>query len=398
MKVALLARAAHPLHAPGGMERAVYLLAKHLRAQGADVTLFTRPGRDLDLFPGRVVTVRYARWPAGAHGRVLDRTLNYPPFAVAVGARVAEEVRAGGFDVVDAQGLMALGYGRERRKHRDLKAPLVMNPQGMEEHKTTGVKAMALARLRRLSREAASLADVVIATDEATKHEVPKHLGVPARRVRVIPNGVDLEEIARLTPRDTLSSAFDVVPWASRRRFVFISVGRIEAYKGFVDTAEALRRAAPAFNDTWGWIVVGDGPLKHDLRAQCRDLGENVLFAGRVSDEALHALYAGADVFVHPTRFEGSSLVTLEAMAHGLPIVASRAGGIPDKVEHGRNGFLVEPGDVEALAQSLVRIAGDATLRKAMGAASRARVEAFAWPRVAERVLALYDELLKARA
>lgn len=397
MKVALLARSAHPLHAPGGMERAVYLLAKHVRAKGVEVTLFTRPGKDLELFPGRVVTTRYARWPAGAHGRVLDRTLNYPPFSLAVGERVAAGVRAGAFDVVDAQGLMALGYGRERKKHRELKAPLVMNPQGMEEHKTTGVKAVALARLRRLSREAASYADAVVATDDATKHEVPEHLAVPERRVRVIPNGVDLDEIARLTPKDTLAAAFDVVPWASRRRIVFISVGRIEAYKGFVDTAEALRRATPALQDTWGWIVVGDGPLKHDLRAQCRDLGENVLFTGRVGDEALHALYAGADIFVHPTRFEGSSLVTLEAMAHGLPVVATRAGGIPDKVEDGRSGVLVEPGDVEALASALLRVARDAELRKRMGAAAREKVEAFAWPRIADRVIALYDELLRAR-
>ena len=70
-----------------------------------------------------------------------------------------------------------------------------------------------------------------------------------------------------------------------------------------------------------------------------------------MGDGVLHALYARADVFVHATRYEGSSLVTLEAMAHGLPVVATRAGGIPDKVVDGETGRLVAPGDVDALAR-----------------------------------------------
>lgn len=397
MKVALLSRGAHPLHPPGGMERAVYLLAKHLQGEGLDVTLFTRPGKNAEAFPGRVVTTPYGRWPLGRHGSVVDRTFNYPHFSNTVGDVVAKAVGRGEIDIVDAQGLMALGYGKARARNASLLAPLVMNPQGMEEHRAQGLKGVALRRLRLLSRKAAQLSDVVIATDNATKDDVPRLLNVAPSKVRVVPNGIDLVEIERLKFKDNFVAAFDTIPWASERRTIFLSVGRIEAYKGFVDTAHALRRAAPAFADTWGWIIVGDGPLRLQLKKECAPFGDNVRFAGRVNDDTLHAIYSASDVFCHPTHFEGSSLVTLEAMAHGLPIVATRAGGIPDKVVSGENGVLVNPGDIEGLAKAFVDLTRDKVRRQAMGKKSLERVTEFAWPKVAKRVVALYEELLRKR-
>jgi glycosyltransferase involved in cell wall biosynthesis len=397
MKVALLSRSAHPLHPPGGMERAVYSLAKHLRALGVDVTLFTRPGKNPEAFPGRVVTVKYQRFHVGPHGRVLDRTFNYPTFSVLMGREVAARVRAGEIDVVDAQGLTALGYGRERLKDHALRAPLVMNPQGMEEHHVRGFKALALSRLKQLSKEAAQLADCVIATDEATKEDVPRLLEVDPRRVRVIPNGVDLEELRALTPEDALPFTFEVLPWMSMRRPLFISVGRLETYKGFADSLEAFRRAAPSLPPDWGWLVVGEGPSRSSLQSSSADLKDHVQFTGRVGEQTLHALYAGSDVFLHPTRFEGSSLVTLEAMAHGLPVIATRAGGIPDKVKDGVNGYLVNPGDVEALSGAIVKMAKAPEDMARMSRESIQLLEPFLWPHIAKRVIAQYERLLQER-
>jgi glycogen synthase len=123
-------------------------------------------------------------------------------------------------------------------------------------------------------------------------------------------------------------------------------------------------------------------------------MARHVHFAGRVPDSLLHALYERADVFVHPTLYEGSSLVTLEAMAHGRAVVATRAGGIPDKVQDGVTGLLVEPGDRAGLASALGAIAPDRPRREAMGKAGRRRVvEAFAWNVLIDRTLALYEEL-----
>jgi len=379
------------------MERAVYALAKHLRAEGVDVTLFTRPGKNPEAFPGHVVMVKYQSYRVGPHGKVLDRTINYPTFSSLMGRMVAERVRGGDIDVVDAQGLSALGYGRERAKDPSLEAPLVMNPQGMEEHHVRGFKALALGPLKRLSKEAAQLADCVIATDEATKGDVPRLLEVDAAKVQVIPNGVDLEELRALTPEDAMPFAFEVLPWMSTRRPLFVSVGRIETYKGFADSLEAFKRASPSLPRSWGWLVVGEGPLRQSLQVAASGMKDHIQFTGRVGEQTLHALYAGSDVFLHPTRFEGSSLVTLEAMAHGLPVIATRAGGIPDKVKDGENGFLVDPGDVEALSAAIVKIANSPGEIERMGQGSIQLLEPFLWPRIARRVIAQYERLLEKR-
>ena len=119
------------------------------------------------------------------------------------------------------------------------------------------------------------------------------------------------------------------------------------------------------------------------------------MMPGRLDDARLHAWYEAADLFVHPTLYEGSSLVTLEAMAHRAPIVATRAGGLPDKVRPGENGWLVTPGDERELAGVLHMALQDASRLASYGDRSRAIVEReFAWPGVAAATIALYSRLL----
>jgi glycosyltransferase involved in cell wall biosynthesis len=124
-----------------------------------------------------------------------------------------------------------------------------------------------------------------------------------------------------------------------------------------------------------------------------------VVRAGRRSEGELHALYAICDAFVHATRYEGSSLVTLEAMAHARPVVATRAGGIPDKVVPEETGWLVEPGDVAGLRAALLECARDPERRVRFGRAGFERLrERFLWPGIARRTVALYEHLLEERA
>ena len=398
MRVALLSRAAHPLHEPGGMERAVYELARQLQRRGVEVVLFTRPATRGGEFPGEVVTVDYG--PEAGHGRALDRTLRYPRFSARLAESVAHQVRAGRVDVVDAQGLTALGYGRLRRGDGSLRAPLVMNPQGMEEHHASGAKRLALTRLRALSREAAGLADRVIATDESTRDDVRRLLGIDAARVVVIPNGVDSQAVRAATPADARRFVHGALPALESAAPLFLSVGRLERYKGFGDALEAFRcaHARGALPPAWAWAVAGEGPERERLQRRAAGLGGHVHILGRVDETLLHALYARAEAFVHAPRYEGSSLVTLEAMAHGLPVIATRAGGLPDKVVEGVTGHLVAAQDVAGLARAIERIAASDEERHAMGRRGAALVEErFSWPRVVDRVLALYQELLQPR-
>jgi glycogen synthase len=374
------------------MERAVYELARHLQAKGVETTLLTRPRTEDGAFPGRVVEVPYGA--SRRHGSVLDRTLRYPRFAVRLGEAVAGLVRDRAIDLVDAQGLTALGYARRRRADPSLRAPLLMNPQGMEEHRTRGLKRLALTRLRALSREAARLSDRVVATDESTRADVTRLLGVETGRVVVLPNGIDPDAVAAATPADPRAFVEAAVPALRDTELLLLSVGRLEAYKGFGDVQAALGRlqAQGALPGRWRWAVAGAGALPPADAA----LASHVVALGRVPEALLHALYARADLFVHATRFEGSSLVTLEAMAHGAAVVATRAGGIPDKIADGVSGRLVDPGDVPALAEAIGALAHDPAERRRLGGAARQVVRArFAWPVLVERTIALYEDLLR---
>jgi glycosyltransferase involved in cell wall biosynthesis len=117
--------------------------------------------------------------------------------------------------------------------------------------------------------------------------------------------------------------------------------------------------------------------------------------AGRLEDAALHAWYEAASIFVHPTQYEGSSIVTLEAMSHRRPVVATTAGGLPDKVRDGETGWLVPPGDAPALERAVRTAMGAGTTLGTMGAAGRALVDAeFSWDRSADRMLGVFEELV----
>jgi glycogen(starch) synthase len=401
VNLAILARSAHPLHDPGGLERAVYHSAKHLAARGLRVTLVTRPPTRAGAFPTPVRIVGYGGLPLGRHGSVPDRLIHYPLFARRCGAAAAELVRCGGADVVVAHGITAWGFGRLRAVDPALRVPLMMNPHGLEEHKARGLKALALSPLKALSRRSARLADCVIATDDSLKAEIRSLLGVGPERIVLVPNGVDLDEIDQVTPRDASAAVARALPAVRGAAPLFLSVGRLEPYKGVSDLLEAFRRLHDrgGLPPDWAWVVVGDGPLASTLdQLSQTPLAKHVVRAGRLPDSVLHALYAVADLFVHTTRYEGSSLVTLEAMAHALPVVATAVGGIPDKVVDGVTGLLVPPRDVSGLADAIDSLAHDPARRRAMGAAGRTRVrERFAWPAIAEVMSGILEGLTRER-
>jgi glycosyltransferase involved in cell wall biosynthesis len=143
----------------------------------------------------------------------------------------------------------------------------------------------------------------------------------------------------------------------------------------------------------------GDGAERAALEAQRAALGldARVRFLGRVDDVA--ELLAGADVCVMPSRHEGLGVAALEAMAAGVPVVASRVGGLPEAVVDGATGCLVAPDDASALADALGRLVADRDLRRALGAAGAARVRArFSMDAMAAGTLAVYRRLAESGA
>lgn len=125
---------------------------------------------------------------------------------------------------------------------------------------------------------------------------------------------------------------------------------------------------------------------------------KDVIFTGRVPDEEVPRYYRSAHIFCAPnTGAESQGIVLLEAMASGLPIVASRIPGFAEVLQDGRQGFLVPPGDAHALAQALYRLLSDPPLRESMGQEGLRTASCYAWDHIVQRVLAYYRQVMQVR-
>jgi glycosyltransferase involved in cell wall biosynthesis len=226
--------------------------------------------------------------------------------------------------------------------------------------------------------------DAVIAVSEADARFLAQEYGVPRKRLTVVPNGIELDRFER--------SGSDLR--AARRRFAlpeaaaFIVgfVGALEPKKGVLDLLAAGGAAGIE-----GLVVAlaGDGSLGPTLEAAARECGVRLCAPGPVDD--VPAFLAALDAFTLPSHQEAMPLALLEAMASALPIVATRVGGIPELIEDGATGLLVEPRRPDQLATALARLAVDRGLGARLGMAARDRVErAGSAERMVQNTLAVY--------
>jgi glycosyltransferase involved in cell wall biosynthesis len=409
LRVAMLARAVWPLHGYGGIERHIYHLTTHLVKRGLDVTLFVQDSTDttgLAMLRAQM-RVELARYdytsPFMRPNSIIGRQINYPRYTLAQGAEVVRRVRNGEFDIVHSQGLCAFGYGWHRRHQRDLaRVPFFANPHGLEEYRTPDWrKWLAYAPFRWMYTKGHQLADYVIATDACTAPDLPKYLDVNPSQVVVIPSAIDISEnLAPIRPERVQQMR---QRFGANDELMILSVSRLERNKGYHLLAQALQQAMqqqllPA---TWRWVLVGDGKERSALATQVHQLGiaNHVTFAGRLNDDDLQNLYAAADFFVHPTLYEGSSLVTLEAMIHQRPVLATAAGGIPDKIFNNVNGILIPPGNTAALFDGLSHMLVARPHWPRWGAAGAAIVrQQFDWSVVARQTHDAYIEALSSRS
>ncbi len=378
MRVLVVSRSAYPLHGYGGLERHVGQAIEFLKNRGTEVTLLTRPPTvgGARTAAQHEVHVPYARFPFRP-GTLLDRNTNYLLWVWSL-ARILRELEPSRhLDVIYGHGLAGiagpLASGR-------LGALTCLNPHGLEEFRTPGAaKRLAYWPSRMLERAYAPRCGAVIATDEALLPVVSRCLIVKQERIAVVPNAVDLESI------DVRIAACG--PSHRHRHGItrIVCTGRLERNKG----QAVLVRAVAGLPDT-ELILVGDGSQRSALASLISKLGlrGRVSLAGNLTDLEMTALYLSADIYCQPSLYEGSSIAVLEAMAHGLPVVAARTGGLPDKVIPGRTGFLVDPGSTEQLAQALAVLRDDPELRAAMGRNGRELVRSkYSWHVVGTRLL-----------
>ncbi len=220
-------------------------------------------------------------------------------------------------------------------------------------------------------------------------------VGVPPERVTQIYNGVDT---GRFRPREGARVLLGPPGFMRGDEIVIGSVGRLAAVKDFPTLIRAffrMMRFEPALRDRLRLVIVGDGPE----RAKCEDLlvaknlGRHVWLAGE-RDEVAEML-RGFDVFALPSLGEGISNTILEAMASGLPVVATRVGGNPELVEEGVTGALVPPGQPDVMAQALLKYAAKRERIESHGRTARLRTEVrFSMQAMVEAYLDVYDAVL----
>ena len=233
--------------------------------------------------------------------------------------------------------------------------------------------------------------DGVIAISEAIA-EVLRHAGVEGARIRVIRLGIDCEQfgapgVDRAVLRETWGAAAE--------DFVVFTAAVLVVRKGHAVLLDAVERLVHE-GLPMHWVICGTGPLRADLEAQvgARGLVRHVTFTGFSADVA--GLLPGADVFVLPSLHEGLGIAAMEAMAAGLPVVATRVGGLPEIVVEDETGLLVPPQDTAALSAALRRIASNPAWSRQLGARGRQRAFAhFTSAAMVRDVEGYYYELLR---
>lgn len=310
---------------------------------------------------------------------VLDRR---PGIDLACARRLGALARAEGVDVMHAHQYSPFFYAGLSRFPRR-RPPVLFTEHGRAFPDLTGRSHRPVNRL--LLRGG----DRVIGVGRAVRQVLIDKEGLPAGRVEVVYNGIDTAAYAGSGRRDEVRRELGLGP----DDFVMMFVARLDPIKDHATALRALARVAAVRGDA-KLVVVGEGPSAEAVAGEVArlGLGDRVLMAGVRTDVA--RLLEGADATVLTSLSEGIPLSLIEAMAAGLPVVATRVGGVPEVVEEGVTGYLAPSGDDAGLADALLRLAADPELRGRLGRAGRARAEAvFSESRMHDAYCLAYDAM-----
>lgn len=207
----------------------------------------------------------------------------------------------------------------------------------------------------------------IITVSRALKHDLVLNYKITPEKIVPIYNGIDLAKYDQLPSRDLAREFYGIKP----ETLVIGTVARMAPQKGLKYLIDAAAKICNHSNGTSPdilFVIAGDGPLKPELERFAVDIGvrDKVLFPGYIDD--INGLFACLDIFVIPSIAEGLSITTIEAMAAGLPVIASRVGGLPELVTEGVTGLLIQPRNTTALAIAINSLVNDRGMRVQLGA------------------------------
>ena len=395
-RVAFIAYHACPLAAPGqaksgGMNVYVRELARALGERGRPVDVFTRThaGNEvaIEQITPMVRVIHLPGGPADAPMESLSRHL--PEFQTAMAA-FQREHRID-YGIVHSHYWLSGCAGQVFAEEQDIPHAVTFHTLGLIKMQSRAGEAEPEER-QHAERALMASARRIIAFSSHERNAMVNLYGADPRRIVLAPCGVDLS-LFRPMEQERARGILGL-----NGEKVFLYVGRLEPLKGL-----ELLLQLPAHIDTCEKIrvlVVGGGPGEQEevdrLRSLAKTLNVDEVFdfVGMVDQGDLPVYYNAADVCVVPSYYESFGLTALESMACGTPVVASRVGGLPNVVQHGRTGYLQSWRCPEAFADSLEMIVSSPSLRQSMGRAARLRAEGMGWDRVAAKISEAYDVLL----
>lgn len=396
VRIAVISAHTSPLARPGGNKAGglnVYVveLARQLVKRGCEVDIFSRTS---DLSQPEVTVMspglRAIHLRAGPRRYLAPETMlqHIPAFSEQV-LRFAEEEGLG-YDLIHSHYWLSGLAGEELKRAWDV--PHVTMFHTLGEIKNRASVSMKETDLR-ISAEAGIIAGVdrVVCATEQERAMIRQLYNADPAKVRVIPLGVDLD---RFQPADK-EAARAALGLTDERIVLF--VGRIEPLKGI----DILINAASMLDsdvDCSVIIVGGDESTSTQVRklrdlAKVRGIENRVAFTGAVDHTLLPLYYNAADICVVPSHYESFGLVAVEAMASGIPVIASRVGGLTGTVRDGETGYLVPWLCPEPFAERIELLLDNEPLRRSLGEAARDAVGRFHWESVADSVLNMYEEL-----
>ena len=360
---------------PGGLEYVIHYLSNGLVKLGHEVTVLARSARRkvsiLDLEKTDYEVFRYwlPRSKGLFHGSAIKMMLR-------------DQLKRKKFDIIHAHQLYPAGYWAVTSliPFRDI-IVTTAHAEDIQVEPEYNYGKRLNKQIDRKTRWVLKEGRYFTAVSSSLKDEMAA-LGTAQGSIRVIPNGVDLE----------LFGGQDV--FESVRPYLF-SMGRLVFKKGYDLLIKAFAEIIQKHYDI-DLIIAGRGPEEDNLKDLVgkRGLSERVKFVGFVDGEKKISFLKGSSFYVCPSRREGLPLSNVEALAAGKPVVAFDVDGNPDIIEHGENGLLAKPGDVEDLASKMQILLRDEKLRERMSKQALEMVKEYDWVEIARRYESLYKEMI----
>jgi len=355
-----------------GTERNIVSVAPHIKAQGVDLRLVSMNTRRDSPLAEEFDASGISRFDLHAE-RMIDK---------AAWNRFTEMLRDEKIDVIHAQDQDTIIYAA--LAHRRLKLPTVMSRHVLFEPADT-VKEKVRSQMVLLAAKLGF--DRIIAVSEAVRQDFSNLAGVPLDKIKTIYNGLDVDRFMIDTPKAELRERFG---WDADAPTV-IMVAALRRGKGH----EVLFQAIPQIRETVPNVqikLVGDGEIADKIREQAAPYADVVEFLGQRTD--VPELVAASDALTLPSWAEALPTVLIEAGAAGVPCVATDVGGAKEITLHEDTGYIIPPGDVNALADRLIAVLQDPDAARAMGNRARERVvNTFTLERQAQQIVNLYERI-----